>query len=145
MIIFIHKAKFIKKKTSQDEKKPLSNDIYTTAKNLYNDIVIFIGELPEMYTLVLILHFIVCVLLILLVLLQSGKGSAAGIFGASGADNLFASPTAFNAVNKFTAILAAVLMCTSIFLTIASNKKSSESVLDSVKIPAPTAPAEAGK
>ncbi len=98
-----------------------------------------------MYTLILTLHIIVCILLILLVLLQSGKGSAAGIFGASGADNLFASPTAFNAVNKFTAILAAVLMCTSVVLTIASNKKSSESVLDNVQIPAAAAPAEAGK
>lgn len=93
-----------------------------------------------MYTLTLILHFIVCILLILLVLLQSGKGSAAGIFGASGADNLFASPTAFNAINKFTAILALILMCTSVVLTIASNKKSSVSVLDSVKVPAATAP-----
>ncbi|MBD9149903.1 preprotein translocase subunit SecG [Candidatus Avelusimicrobium fimicolum] len=98
-----------------------------------------------MYTLTLILHFIVCILLILLVLLQSGKGSAAGIFGASGADNLFASPTAFNAINKFTAILALILMCTSVVLTIASNKKSSVSVLDSVKVPAATAPAVPGK
>lgn len=98
-----------------------------------------------MYTLILTLHFIVCILLILLVLLQSGKGSAAGIFGASGADNLFASPTAFNAINKFTAILALVLMCTSITLTIASNKKSSASVLDNVKIPAASAPAQTGK
>lgn len=98
-----------------------------------------------MYTLTLILHFIVCILLVLLVLLQSGKGSAAGIFGASGADNLFASPTAFNAINKFTAILALILMCTSVVLTIASNKKSSVSVLDSVKVPAATAPAVPGK
>lgn len=98
-----------------------------------------------MYTLTLILHFIVCILLILLVLLQSGKGSAAGIFGASGADNLFASPTAFNAINKFTAILALILMCTSVVLTIASNKKSSVSVLDSVKVPVATAPAVPGK
>lgn len=98
-----------------------------------------------MYTLTLILHFIVCILLILLVLLQSGKGSAAGIFGASGADNLFASPTAFNAINKFTAILALILMCTSVVLTIASNKKSSVSVLDSVKVPAATASAVPGK
>lgn len=87
-----------------------------------------------MYGLILTLHFIVCILLILLVLLQSGKGSAAGIFGASGADNLFASPTAFNAVNKFTAILAAVLMATSIVLTIASNKKNSTSVMDKVTV-----------
>ena len=98
-----------------------------------------------MYTLTLTLHFIVCILLILLVLLQSGKGSAARIFGASGADNLFASPTAFNAINKFTAILALILMCTSVVLTIASNKKSSVSVLDSVKVPVATAPAVPGK
>lgn len=98
-----------------------------------------------MYTLILTLHFIVCILLILLVLLQSGKGSAAGIFGASGADNLFASPTAFNAINKFTAVLALILMCTSVILTIASNKRSSVSVLDSVKIPAAAATPTPGK
>ncbi len=97
-----------------------------------------------MYTFTLIIHFIVCILLILLVLLQSGKGSAAGIFGASGADNLFASPTAFNAVNKFTAILAAILMITSIILTVTSNKKASSSVMDKIAIPA-SAPAQPGK
>ena len=94
-----------------------------------------------MYTLTLIIHLIVCLLLILLVLLQSGKGSAAGIFGASGADNLFASPTAFNAVNKFTAILAAVLMATSIIMTMTYHHRASSSVMDKVNIPAPTAPA----
>ncbi len=89
-----------------------------------------------MYGLILTIHLIACVLLILIVLLQSGKGSAAGIFGASGADNLFASPTAFNAVNKFTAVLAVVLMCTSVALTIASNKARSTSVIDNIEIPA---------
>ena len=97
-----------------------------------------------MYGLILTIHLVACVLLILIVLLQSGKGSAAGIFGASGADNLFASPTAFNAINKFTAALAVVLMCTSIALTISSNKRRASSVLDNVQIPV-SAPAEAGK
>ncbi len=97
-----------------------------------------------MYGLILALHFIACVLLILIVLLQSGKGSAAGIFGASGADNLFASPTAFNAINKFTAVLAIIIMCTSIALTIASNKARTTSVMDNVEIPA-TAPATPSK
>jgi preprotein translocase subunit SecG len=97
-----------------------------------------------MYTLILLIHFIVCVLLITIVLLQSGKGSAAGIFGASGADNLFASPTAFNAINQFTAILALILMATSIVLTMAANKKERSSVLDSIKIPASSAPAVPG-
>ena len=97
-----------------------------------------------MYTLILLIHFVVCLLLIAIVLLQSGKGSAAGIFGASGADNLFASPTAFNAINKFTAILALVLMITSIVLTYISNKREHSSVLDSIKIPASSAPAVPG-
>ena len=97
-----------------------------------------------MYGLILTIHLLACVLLILIVLLQSGKGSAAGIFGASGADNLFASPTAFNAINKFTAVLAVVLMCTSIALTLASNKARNTSVVDSVEIPV-EAPAQAGK
>ncbi|WP_458401814.1 preprotein translocase subunit SecG [Candidatus Avelusimicrobium sp.] len=99
-----------------------------------------------MQTLLLVVHFVACIMLILLVLLQSGKGSAAGIFGASGADNIFASPTAFNAINKLTAALAITLFCTSILLTIASNRKSSGSVLDKVSLPAaPTAPATPGK
>lgn len=97
-----------------------------------------------MYGLILTLHFIACVLLILIVLMQSGKGSAAGIFGASGADNLFASPTAFNAVNKFTAVLAVIIMCTSIALTIASNKSRATSVLDNVNVPV-EAPAQPTK
>ena len=100
-----------------------------------------------MYGLILTIHFIACILLILIVLMQSGKGSAAGIFGASGADNLFASPTAFNAINKFTAALAVVIMCTSIALTIASNKEKETSVLDSVEVPvtAPAVPATPAK
>ncbi len=93
-----------------------------------------------MLTLLLIIHYFACILLILLVLLQSGKGSAAGIFGASGADNIFASPTAFNAVNKLTAGLAVLLFITSILLTVSYNKKTSSSVLDKVNLPAPTAP-----
>ena len=97
-----------------------------------------------MYGLLLAVHLIACVLLILIVLLQSGKGSAAGIFGASGADNLFASPTAFNAINKFTAALAIVLMVTSLALTFASNKARNTSIVDSVEIPV-SAPAEPGK
>ena len=93
-----------------------------------------------MQTLLLVVHYFVCIMLILLILLQSGKGSAAGIFGASGADNIFASPTAFNAVNKLTAILAVILFCTSILLTISYNHKSSSSVMNKVNIPVASTP-----
>ena len=94
-----------------------------------------------MQTLLLVVHYVVCILLILLILLQSGKGSAAGIFGASGADNIFASPTAFNTVNKLTAVLAVILFCTSILLTISYNKRSNSSIMNKVNLPTATAPA----
>ena len=93
-----------------------------------------------MQTLLLVVHFFVCILLILLVLLQSGKGSAAGIFGASGADNIFASPTAFNAVNKLTAILAVVVFLTSILLTVSYNSRNNSSVMKKVNVPTASAP-----
>ena len=93
-----------------------------------------------MQTLLLVVHFFVCIMLILLILLQSGKGSAAGIFGASGADNIFASPTAFNAVNKLTAILAVVVFLTSILLTVSYNHKNSSSLMNKVNLPAASAP-----
>jgi len=93
-----------------------------------------------MQTLLLVVHFLACILLILLILLQSGKGSAAGIFGASGADNIFASPTAFNAVNKLTAVLAVVVFLTSILLTVSYNHRNSSSVMDKVNIPTASAP-----
>ena len=93
-----------------------------------------------MQTLLLVVHFFVCIVLILLILLQSGKGSAAGIFGASGADNIFASPTAFNAVNKLTAILAVVVFLTSILLTVAYNHRNNSSVMQKVNVPTASAP-----
>jgi 16S rRNA (cytidine1402-2'-O)-methyltransferase len=47
-----------------------------------------------MYILILILHVIACVSLILIVLLQAGKGSGiAGLFGGGGSDQLFSAPS----------------------------------------------------
>jgi preprotein translocase subunit SecG len=72
-------------------------------------------------TLVGIIHISVCVFLILIVLLQQGKGADMGatfgggsqtVFGASGADNL---------LTKVTTTVAVLFMITSIFLTISSK------------------------
>jgi preprotein translocase subunit SecG len=95
------------------------------------------------YTLVLAIHLILCLLLISLVLMQSGKGSAAGIFGASNSDSVFAGPTAATFITKLTAFIAAGIMVTAISLTVLSGKRGASSVVDNVKIPAsaPKAPA----
>lgn len=94
-----------------------------------------------MYTLVLVLHFIACVLLIMLILMQSGKGSAAGIFGSSNSDSVFAGPSATTFLTKLTAGIAVVIMFTSIFLTVNVSKRGMSSVVDNVKIPVAAAPA----
>ena len=95
-----------------------------------------------MYTFILAIHFICCLLLILLILMQSGKGSAAGIFGGGGGgDNLFASPTAFNMVNRITAAVAVIIFVTSVSLTMIANKRGVSSAADKIKIPPVSAPA----
>lgn len=99
-----------------------------------------------MYTLILVLHFILCAFLILLVLMQSGKGSAAGIFGgSSGGDNLFASPTAFNVVNKITAVVALFIFITSISLTVMGGSRGVASVADKIQIPVSESTTESGE
>lgn len=88
-----------------------------------------------MYTFVLVFHFIACILLIMLVLMQSGKGSAAGIFGSANSDSVFAGPTATTFITKLTAGVAVVIMFTSIFLTVNVSKRGMSSVIDSATIP----------
>ncbi|MDR1123486.1 MAG: preprotein translocase subunit SecG [Elusimicrobiota bacterium] len=93
-----------------------------------------------MDTLILVLHFAACVFLIMLVLMQSGKGSAAGIFGASNSDSVFAGPTAATFITKLTAGVAVFIMITSVFLTVGVGKRGASSVVDRVgNIPAASA------
>ena len=99
-----------------------------------------------MYTLVLVLHFLACAFLIMLILMQSGKGSAAGIFGGASSDSVFAGPTAATFITKLTAGAAIFIMCTSIFLTVNAGKRGASSVLDKLgHIPAASAPANPGQ
>ena len=88
-----------------------------------------------MYTLVLALHFSACVLLILLVLMQSGKGSQAGIFGSSNSDSVFAGPSAATFITKLTAGVAVFIMITSLYMTMGQSKRGMTSVVDKVNIP----------
>jgi len=70
-----------------------------------------------MYTLVVILHVIVSVALILIILLQTGKGADIGaVFGGGSSQTLFGSsgPTSF--LSRLTAAAAVIFMCTSLYL-----------------------------
>ncbi len=88
-----------------------------------------------MYTLILVLHFAACILLITLILMQSGKGSAAGIFGSSNSDSVFAGPSATTFLTKLTAGVAIFIMFTSIFLTVNVSKRGMSSVIDNANLP----------
>ena len=85
-----------------------------------------------MYTLIVILHVIVSVALILVILLQTGKGSDIGaVFGGGSSQTLFGStgPTSF--LSKLTAGAAIVFMLTSLFLAYFSGTGGTRSIMKS--------------
>ena len=81
------------------------------------------------------LHIIVCLILILVVLLQSGKAAdLAGAFGGMGSQIAFGPRGAATVLSKATEISAIVFMITSLALAIlASRRAGPVSVLDSSK------------
>ena len=94
-----------------------------------------------MYTLIVILHVIVSIAMILVILLQTGKGSDIGaVFGGGSSQTLFGStgPTSF--LSKLTAGAAILFMVTSLFLAYFSGSGSSRSIMKGAP-PVSTAPA----
>ena len=83
-----------------------------------------------MYTLIVVLHVIVSIALILVILLQTGKGSDIGaVFGGGSSQTLFGStgPTSF--LSKLTAGAAVIFMIASPFLASFSGRGVSSSSL----------------
>ena len=112
-----------------------------------------------MQTLILVLHILAAVSVVVLVLLQHGKGADMGAaFGSGSAGSLFGSAGAANFLSRTTAILAAVFFATSLGLTYFSAPAKSGSVTQHIEAPAkseaktdvkpaapaPSAPAPAG-
>jgi preprotein translocase subunit SecG len=86
-----------------------------------------------------IIHYIVCIFLIIVILLQAGKGADIGAaFGAGGSQTLFGPRGAATFLNKMTAVVALVFMMTSMGLVYIS-KGTHGSVLEKVSLPAPSA------
>jgi preprotein translocase subunit SecG len=71
-----------------------------------------------MHTLVLVFHVLAAIGIVVLVLLQHGKGADMGAaFGSGSAGSLFGSAGAANFLSRSTAILATVFFATSLLLT----------------------------
>ncbi len=79
-----------------------------------------------MVALLIIIHVIICVVLILAVLLQSGKAAdLAGAFGGVGSQTAFGPRGAQTLLGKITTVCAILFMITSLGLWLVSGKSSS--------------------
>jgi preprotein translocase subunit SecG len=85
-----------------------------------------------MFTLVVIIHLIVCLFLIFIILIQSSKGAEMGAAFGGSSQTLFGSRGAATALSKVTTIAAIVFMLTSLTLAVISVRRGS--VVSSVPV-----------
>ncbi len=86
-----------------------------------------------MTTFIITLHIIVCVLLVLIVLLQSGKGAEMGVSMGQGAgQTLFGAAGPATALAKITTGVAIVFMLTSLSLAYVSGHRNEASIMKPV-------------
>jgi preprotein translocase subunit SecG len=78
-----------------------------------------------MATFILVIHVLTCLFLILVVLLQSGKGAEMGAAFGGSSQTLFGSRGAATFLNKLTTVAAVVFMLTSLTLTVVTTKTTS--------------------
>jgi preprotein translocase subunit SecG len=77
-----------------------------------------------MFTLFIVLHVIFCLFLILVILLQTGKGAGIGAAFGGGSQTVFGPRGAGSFIGKVTGTVAALFMLTSIVLAYQSTSKS---------------------
>ena len=92
-----------------------------------------------MSVLLVILYVFVCIFLILVVLLQQGKGAdLAGAFGGGGSQTSFGPRSAANIMHRMTTVSFVLFVVLSLALAILSGKQRT-SVMESVEVPPPAA------
>jgi len=78
-----------------------------------------------LYYAVVAVHIIVCIFLVLVVLLQSGKGAdLAGAFGGGATQTAFGSRGPASFLTRMTTVVAIIFMLTSIGLSMMGEKRS---------------------
>ena len=93
-----------------------------------------------MSALLITLHVVVCIALIMIVLLQTGKGADMGAaFGGGSSQTLFGSTGASTFLSKATTVAAIIFMLTSLGLAYMSSHKMSSSIMTDVEIETPAA------
>ena len=77
-----------------------------------------------MFAFFVVIHILVCLALVFVVLLQSGRGGGlAGVFGGGAAQTLFGGRGAATFLSKATAWLAIAFMLMSILLAVLSSRR----------------------
>ncbi|MGA9626954.1 MAG: preprotein translocase subunit SecG [Bryobacteraceae bacterium] len=78
-----------------------------------------------MYILILLIHIVVCIFLIIVVLLQSGKAAdLAGAFGGMGSQTTFGPRGSASLLSRATTISAVLFMITSLSLSILATRNA---------------------
>jgi preprotein translocase subunit SecG len=84
----------------------------------------------------IVIHVVVCIALIMIVLLQTGKGADMGAaFGGGSSQTLFGSTGASTFLSKATTVAAIVFMLTSLTLAYMAGGKVVKSVVSDVQAP----------
>jgi preprotein translocase subunit SecG len=84
-----------------------------------------------MVTIVVAIHVVICLALIIVILLQQGKGAEIGaVFGGS-SQTVFGASGAGNVLTKATWAMAVMFFATSIFLAYASTRRFTGSIFGS--------------
>lgn len=98
--------------------------------------------LLELESIIVIVHLLVAIAVIVLVLIQHGKGADMGAsFGGGASNTVFGSQGSANFLSRTTAVLVAVFFITSIGLAYYAKSKSSASLFDRTA-PVATQPAQ---
>lgn len=85
-----------------------------------------------MVIIITVVHVVVSIGLILVVLLQTGKGAEIGaVFGGGSSSTIFGSSGAGNFLTKLTTGMAVIFMMTSLTLGYFAGQKPSASIFDS--------------
>ncbi len=92
-----------------------------------------------METLIIIAHVVVCIFLIVIVLLQQGKGASIGASFGGSSQTLFGSEGPVPLLNKITTAVAVIFMLTSMTLAYISSQTGSSSVMDDIITDQPAA------
>lgn len=89
-----------------------------------------------MATAIILIHTIACILLILIVLLQTGKGADMGAsFGGASGQALFGGTGPATFLSKITTAIAIIFMLTSLTLAYTSSHRSQSTIMPDSQAP----------